>query len=496
MKKLTILLVTTVATTALWASNVITYTAAEKYTKSALSEGQMIFGSAITSHEFANNTGTIICEGEITKIGNQAFYNCRDMISVTIPSSVTTIEEKAFYGCSGLASVTIPSSVTTIGDLAFDEVNNIVYNGSATGLPWGAKCTNGYADGYLVYSDSTKRILCGCSSAITGELIIPNSVRRMVDKIFAHCNGLTSVTIPSSIRKIGKSAFYGCFGLTSVTIPNSVTEIGDLAFYGCSGLATVSVPSSVKAIGKDAFYNVNNVAYYGSAAGSPWGAKCTNCYVEGYVVYKSSTKKVLCCCSNAITGDLIIPNSVKKIESNAFYACRGLTSVTIPNSVTEIGDLAFACCSGLTSATVPNSVKNMGKNVFLACSGLNKRENAIQPTKNDSAATMLEEDNVVYLICEKPAQFPGGEQAMRKFLSENVMYPAIARQNGIQGRVLCQFIVNKDGSISDVTVVRSVDPSLDREAIRLIKSMPKWQPGEQRGKLVRTKFTLPINFSL
>ena len=105
MKKLTILLVTTVATTALWASNVITYTAAEKFTKSALSEGQMIFGSAITSHEFANNTGTIICEGEITKIGNQAFYNCRDMISVTIPSSVTTIEEKAFYNCDSIKEI-------------------------------------------------------------------------------------------------------------------------------------------------------------------------------------------------------------------------------------------------------------------------------------------------------------------------------------------------------------------------------------------------------
>ena len=85
---------------------------------------------------------------------------------------------------------------------------------------------------------------------------------------------------------------------------------------------------------------------------------------------------------------------------------------------------------------------------------------------------------------------------MVKFLSENVMYPAIARANNIQGRVICQFIVNKDGSISDVTVVRSVDPSLDKEAIRLIKSMPKWQPGEQRGKLVRTKFTLPISFRL
>ena len=112
------------------------------------------------------------------------------------------------------------------------------------------------------------------------------------------------------------------------------------------------------------------------------------------------------------------------------------------------------------------------------------------------AAPVEEEDNVVFQVVETMPAFPGGDQALFKFLGENVKYPVIAQENGIQGRVICQFVVNKDGSIVDVEVVRPVDPSLDKEAIRVIKSMPNWSPGKQRGKSVRVKYTLPVNFKL
>ena len=108
-----------------------------------------------------------------------------------------------------------------------------------------------------------------------------------------------------------------------------------------------------------------------------------------------------------------------------------------------------------------------------------------------------EEEEVIFVVVETMPEFPGGQQALFKFLSENVKYPVIAQENGIQGRVICQFVVNKDGSIVDIEVVRSGgDPSLDKEAVRVIKSMPKWKPGKQRGKPVRVKFTLPVNFKL
>ena len=93
--------------------------------------------------------------------------------------------------------------------------------------------------------------------------------------------------------------------------------------------------------------------------------------------------------------------------------------------------------------------------------------------------------------------FPGGQDALAEFLSANVKYPKIAQENSIQGRVIVQFVVAKDGKIENVEVVRTGgDPSLDREAVRVIKSMPRWQPGKQRGKPVRVKYTVPVNFRL
>ena len=108
-----------------------------------------------------------------------------------------------------------------------------------------------------------------------------------------------------------------------------------------------------------------------------------------------------------------------------------------------------------------------------------------------------EEEDVIFQVVETMPEFPGGPQALFKYISDNVKYPVIAQENGIQGRVICQFVVNKDGSIVDVVAVRSSgEASLDKEAIRVIKSMPKWKPGKQRGKPVRVKYTVPVNFRL
>ena len=102
----------------------------------------------------------------------------------------------------------------------------------------------------------------------------------------------------------------------------------------------------------------------------------------------------------------------------------------------------------------------------------------------------------IFVVVEEQPEFPGGNTAMMKFLGDNIKYPVIAQENGIQGRVITNFVVEKDGSITDVQVVRGVDPSLDKEAIRVIQSMPKWKPGKQRGSSVRVRFTLPVVFRL
>lgn len=114
-----------------------------------------------------------------------------------------------------------------------------------------------------------------------------------------------------------------------------------------------------------------------------------------------------------------------------------------------------------------------------------------------AAQEVAGKEDVVFLVVEQMPEFPGGEKALRAFLTENVKYPSIAKENGIYGRVICQFIVEKDGSISNVIAAKSSgEISLDREAIRVIKSMPKWKPGRQRNKPVRARYTLPISFKL
>ncbi len=102
----------------------------------------------------------------------------------------------------------------------------------------------------------------------------------------------------------------------------------------------------------------------------------------------------------------------------------------------------------------------------------------------------------IFVVVEEQPEFPGGNAAMMKFLSDNIRYPVIAQENGIQGRVICNFVVERDGSITDVQVVRGQDPSLDREAVRVIQQMPRWKPGKQRGAPVRVRFTLPVVFRL
>ena len=170
---------------------------------------------------------------KVTSIGEDAFYWCTSLTSVTIPNSVTSIGAWAFESCESLESVTIPNSVTSIGRSAF----------------------------------------CYCTSLTS--VTIPNSVTSIGAWAFWECTGLTSVTIPDSVTSIGEYAFCACTSLTSVTIPESVTSIGEWAFSDCTSLTSVTIPNSVTSIGYWAFgydshMNIINgftiYGYKGSAA--------------------------------------------------------------------------------------------------------------------------------------------------------------------------------------------------------------------------------------
>lgn len=106
------------------------------------------------------------------------------------------------------------------------------------------------------------------------------------------------------------------------------------------------------------------------------------------------------------------------------------------------------------------------------------------------------EQNKVFDVVEQQPSYPGGMGALNQWLASNIKYPAMAAENGIEGRVVVQFVVERDGSVSGVHVVRGVDPSLDKEATRVVSQMPKWIPGKQNGSAVRVKYTVPVTFRL
>ena len=126
----------------------------------------------------------------------------------------------------------------------------------------------------------------------------------------------------------------------------------------------------------------------------------------------------------------------------------------------------------------------------------NSYEEANEITFDKIEADSIQKNNNIYEAVEQMPYFPGGGPEMIKFIRENIQYPASAKEYGIQGRVILRFVVTETGTIENITVLRSLDPACDKEAIRLLKSMPKWIPGKQNDEIVSVYYTLPIAFKL
>ena len=193
------------------------------YSSSSGNSNSSAYSGSIVVPETVTYNGTTY---SVTSIGNSAFYSCRSLTSLSIPSSVTSIGNGAFSKCSGLTSIVVED-----GNTVYDSRNN--------------------CNAIIRTSDNT--LLAGCKNSE-----IPLGVTSIGDMAFS-CSGLTSLTIPSSVTSIGNNAFDGCSGLTSLTIPSSVTSIGDNVFYSCSGLTSVIVGwDSPLVIGNSVFSSSNN----------------------------------------------------------------------------------------------------------------------------------------------------------------------------------------------------------------------------------------------
>ena len=311
-------------------------------------------------------TGDVEIPGGVTSIGYRAFYGCSGLTSITIPDSVTSIWYEAFSGCGNLASITIPDSVTSIANYAFSGCSSL----ARITIPFVGASKDGTEDTHFGY-------IFGASSYSYNDDYIPTSLKEVIitggtrigNYAFRGCTGLTSVTIPDNVTSIGEYAFYDCSGLLSITIPDSVTSIGDGAFSDCDSLTSVAIGNSVTSIANYAFSgcgnlasitipdSVTSIANY-AFSGCSSLASITIPFVGASKDGTSNTHfgYIFGASSYGSNGNYV-PTSLKEviitggtsIGENAFYGCRGLTSVTIGESVTSIGSSAFSGCYSLVS---------------------------------------------------------------------------------------------------------------------------------------------------
>jgi len=254
------------------------------------------------------------------EIGEQAFYQLKNLTDVTLSNSVTKIGAHAFYSCYSLKYLTIPASVTEIGYFAFAgwKLSDVTFNAENCrdsehkNAVWAVFT----AVMKFTFGDNVKRIpgylLYG--TTVYEPISIPNSVTEIGAYAFYKFRGEEDITIPASVTKINEGAFSNCSNLRQVEIPNSVTAIGAHAFEKCTALTEVTIPCSV---GSNAFYNCTKLAK---------------------VTFTDSTSDI-------------------EIGTDAFRFCNNLTDVTLSNSVTKISSGAFFC--GVTEITIPNSVTEM-----------------------------------------------------------------------------------------------------------------------------------------
>ena len=292
---------------------------------------------------------------DVTLISEEAFCDCADITSLSIPGSINSIKKRAFSGCIGITLLSVPDGVKYIGDEAFFGCTGIVSVSipatvGTIDLSAFSGCTGMRS---VSISEGVQSIGAGAffGCAELTAVSIPTSVTSIGGNAFSGCIGLTSVSIPASVTSIESSAFSGCIGLTSVSIPAGVTAIESGAFSSCTGLTSVSIPAGVMSIGADAFRGCIGLTSVSIPAGV---TSIGNSAFSGCTGLTSVS----------------IPASVTEIGSSAFSDCTKLTSVSIPASLTTIGSWAFSGCTGLSSVSIPAGVTSIGSSAFYRCAGL------------------------------------------------------------------------------------------------------------------------------
>ena len=288
----------------------------------------------------------------LTKIGGSTFYECKALKSIIIPNRVTVIGPMAFYGCEQLQSLDLPNSLVSIGDMTFSGCSLLEYitiSENVTEIGYDAFAytpfIESYTDDFVILGNGVLHKYNGNDM----DVIIPNTVFRIGNSAFAG-KEITSVTIPDGVVSIGNDAFSDCMNLTEIRIPNNVTSIGNQAFFSDYKLETISISSSVNTIGIRAFEGTKFLANYDDEF----------MVLGNGILYKFFGNEK----------NVVLPQTVKSIQSYAFSYGNDLESITLPEGLTTIGFRAFEDCKNLKKINVPKNVKSIDAEAFYYCTGL------------------------------------------------------------------------------------------------------------------------------
>lgn len=362
------------------ATNVIYYTSIDgtvvepKYAR---------FGANVLSNTYENGVGKIVCDGNVTEIGNDAFYQCNKLTSITIPETVKTIGESAFGLCDGIVNITIPNSVTSIGESAFNycrALTKVVLSNRLTEIKSHTfySCT---ALQTVSIPSSVETIggnaFCGCSSL--KNLEICNGVKSIELYAFYECSALTDVLIPNSVTEIGVGAFESCTKLSEITLGNGLETIGGDAFIECA-LTSITIPDSVTSIGAGAFSSCANLESVTLGCDIKSIGSCAFCYcskLKEFNCVKASKDKRTIIIDGRVSAfapagitEYTIPDGVSVIGDAVFSECRNLTNITLNRGITIIEQSAFSLCTNLTSIEIPDSVVSIESSAFANCNSM------------------------------------------------------------------------------------------------------------------------------
>jgi len=353
-----------------------------------------------------NKVTSVVLPESVVKIGEVAFYKCKNLSSVTLPQGIVEIGDSAFAECPKLTVIDIPDGLQKAAWLAEDDVRLRCSFGSsaAFALSKGGNnfCAGDFQMRYLFDDEGNRNGLrlnkyLGTDAEVTvpeevtetgsafkdcktvTKVVLPAGLTKLESNIFSGCTGLKEIAIPEGVTLIGNGAFRDCEALTELALPQGLKKIGGNAFIGCKSLTYIEIPDGVETVGDwIASESTQLRCSIGSSAAIALSKSDNGFCVDGLrLCYRFDDDGN----TNGLTvkrylgseTEVTVPDGVDSVGSNAFYDCKGLTKLALPQGLKEIGDHAFVGCAGLSYIDIPDGVEKVngmiaGESIQLRCS--------------------------------------------------------------------------------------------------------------------------------